>query len=301
MKSYLDLAREGKNDWWRYLIGYPSIIIIWFVVGAIPVVVLAVAVSLDNDPQTNLAQSGFAGINPLLNFTVNVFNFLPFILATFMVVSLLHRRHPRTLITPASKINWGRIIAGAGVWAVLAALVAAVEALLYPGRYTFTPNLARLLPFALLAVLFLPIQTSSEEIFFRGYILQGLGLKTKNTWILCVLSGILFTLPHLVNPEVTVNAFLVPLFYFFFGAFATLVTIRDNSLELALGMHMGNNLFTTLFANYTISALASPSLFTINEFDAVYNVIAPLVQMMIFYFLFFKVWPKREEAPAAIS
>jgi membrane protease YdiL (CAAX protease family) len=125
-------------------------------------------------------------------------------------------------------------------------------------------------------------------------------LKIKNIWILSVISGILFTLPHLPNPEVSANPILVPLFYFFFGAFAALITLRDNGLELALGMHMGNNLFTAIFANYSITALASPSLFLIQEFDVIYNLIAPVVQMIAFYFLFFKLWPKKIIADPAL-
>jgi membrane protease YdiL (CAAX protease family) len=300
MKTYLDAALDGKNDWWRYLIGYPFILITWLLLGAIPVIALSVFVTFDGDPQTILAVTGFVGINPLLNFAVNMFTFIPFILATSVAVIWIHRRHLRTLITPAAQIEWKRLFFSAAVWAVLAGIAALTEALLHPGRYAFTPDLKTLVPFAVLAVIMLPLQTSAEEFFFRGYILQNIGLKIKNIWILSVISGILFTLPHLPNPEVSANPILVPLFYFFFGAFAALITLRDNGLELALGMHMGNNLFTAIFANYSITALASPSLFLIQEFDVIYNLIAPVVQMIAFYFLFFKLWPKKIIADPAL-
>jgi membrane protease YdiL (CAAX protease family) len=293
MKTYLDAALEGKNDWWRFLIAYPFIIITWFVIGSIPIIALAAVVALDNNPLTGLASTGFVGIDPLLSFTVNMSSFIPFILATIIAVILIHKRPVRTLVTPEPKINWKRIFAGMGTWAVLAAVVAVVESLLYPGRYTFTPNITQFIPFAIVSVLIVPIQTSSEELFFRGYLIQNIGLKIKNSWILSLLSGFLFTLPHLANPEVSVNAVLVPLFYFFFGAFATLVTLHDNGLELALGMHAGNNLFTALFVNATITALPTPALFIINELDAIYNLISPLIAMAVFYMLMFKVWPKK--------
>ncbi|MEW5941800.1 MAG: CPBP family intramembrane glutamic endopeptidase, partial [Chloroflexota bacterium] len=138
-----------------------------------------------------------------------------------------------------------------------------------------------------------PIQTSSEELFFRGYLIQNIGLKLKHPLALSFVSGVLFTLPHLANPEVAEDALLVPLFYFFFGAFATYVSLRDNGLELPLGMHAGNNLFTALFVNATVTALPTPAVFTVTEFDVVYNLVAPIVAMVIFYVLMFYVWPKK--------
>jgi hypothetical protein len=295
MNSYLDIAHEGKTDWWRYLIGYPSIIGIWFVVGAIPIFIVMAMVMTDNNPATNITPTGFVGIDPVLNFTVNMLTFVPFILATILAVIILHRRPARTLVTPERRVNWKRLLASFAVWAALAAGMAIVESLLHPGRYQFTPHPENYAVFAIVAILLVPIQTSSEELFFRGYFLQNVGLKIKNPILLSLLSGILFTLPHLVNPEVAANVLLVPLFYFSFGAFAAFITLRDNGLELALGLHAGNNLFTALFVNATVSALPTPAFFTVTEFDVAYNLISPIVGMVIFYVLMFKVWPKKIE------
>lgn len=296
MKTYLDAALEGKNDWWRYLIGYPSILFMWLVVGSIPIIVLVVIVTLNGNPMP-ITETGFVGIDPLLNFTVNMLAFIPFIVATLLAVRFLHGRPIRTLVTPEPQVNWKRFFASLGIWFVLAAVAAFIESQIYPGRYTFTPRLAQFIPFFFAAILFIPIQTSSEEFFFRGYLLQNLGLKIKNPWILCLLSGIIFTLPHLVNPEVSVDAVLLPLYYFSFGAFAALITLRDNGLELALGMHAGNNLLGTLFVNATITVIPTPSLFTVIELDAAYSLISALIAMAIFYLLLFKVRPKKRDTP----
>lgn len=297
MKSYLDAALTGKNDWWRYLIAYPFIIITWFVVGSIPIFALTAVVALDNNPLTGITAAGFVGIDPWLNFTVNMSTFIPFILATLLAVIVLHRRHARTLVTPDRKVDWKRLFAGFGVWVILAAVLAIVESLLYPGRYVFALNIEKYLPIVIVSFLLIPIQTSSEELFFRGYLIQHAGLKIKNTLALSLLSGFLFMLPHLANPEVSENFLLVPLFYFYFGAFLAFITLRDNGLELALGMHAGNNLFTALLANYTNSALQTPALFTVTEFDVAYNLISPLIAMAVFYVLIFKVWPKKPNQP----
>ena len=60
----------------------------------------------------------------------------------------------------------------------------------------------RWLPFVLAALLLTPLQCAAEELVFRGYVLQGLGRLLRNPLVLVVLSGLLFAIPHLLNPEV---------------------------------------------------------------------------------------------------
>jgi membrane protease YdiL (CAAX protease family) len=209
-----------------------------------------------------------------------------FVFGIYLAMRFIHRRPFRTLITPARSIAWGRLFQGFGVWFALAALMSAVEALLYPGRYVWTLNLGQFLPFVFLALILVPIQTSAEEFFFRGYVLQGVGLHNRNIWLLSAVSGVLFMTPHFLNPEASVNYVLMGLYYFSMGAFLGYITLRDGRLELALGVHAANNLFSVIFANYTITVLPSPSLFMITVLDAVYSVPAALVGMAIFVLLF---------------
>ena len=70
-------------------------------------------------------------------------------------------------------------------------------------------------------------------------------------------------------------------------------------MELALGAHAANNLFSVIFANYTITVLPSPSLFTITVLDAFYSVTAGLIGMAIFIAWFIRPW--RSKTPAEIN
>ncbi len=110
-----------------------------------------------------------------------------------------------------------------------------VEALLYPGRYVWTLDLQHLFPFVFLALFFIPIQTSAEELFFRGYILQGFGLRLRNIWVLSAISGLLFGLPHLLNPEASVNYPLFGFYYFAFGFSLAYITLRDGRSGTGIG------------------------------------------------------------------
>ncbi len=69
-------------------------------------------------------------------------------------------------------------------------------------RYTFNASFLQTWPYLLAALLLIPLQTSAEEFFFRGYLLQGSRRLTKNWLVLSLLNGVLFTLPHLGNVEV---------------------------------------------------------------------------------------------------
>jgi uncharacterized protein len=299
MKSYLEAAREGKNDWWRYLIGYPFIIASYLLLGSIPVLGLALFAMLDGNPLTNFSQTGtFTGISPLVTFTVLLSSFIPFIIAEALTVTLIHGRPFRSLITTAARVNWMRIMQGVAFWTLVAALLALLEAVMYPGRYIFSFDSKNWIAIAIASLILIPIQASAEEFLFRGYLLQHVGLKIKNRIALSLLSGFLFTLPHLGNPEVIELGALMTVFYFVTGAFLAIITLKDNGLELALGMHASNNIFSSLFASYANDAIQTPALFTIGKFDITFNLITLFVGMTAFYLLAFKVWPKKQPAPA---
>jgi len=289
MSSYLEIARRGKNDWWRYLISFPAIVVIWFLVGTIPVFFLLAYVSMDGDPGTSFSGTGFVGVPVITEFLATMLSFVPFLVATLLAVRFIHDRSLRTLITAPPHIRWKRIFAGAGVWLVIAPLISIAESILYPGRYVLTFQPITLLLFALIALILIPIQTSAEELFFRGYLLQWMGLRLKNIWLLALLNGLLFFLPHTANPEMATNSLLVGLSYFAIGFFLALITLKDNGMELALGLHAANNLFAALFANYTITALPSPALFTIQTLDPAYGLVSLVVGLIVFYMIFFRV------------
>jgi membrane protease YdiL (CAAX protease family) len=303
MNDYLEVARTGKNDWWRYLLSFPGILGTWLIVGSIPVILLVFYVMADGDPSTGFIATGFTGIPVLLDFTVTMLTFFPFIAATLLAVRFLHARSLRTLVTGAERIRWDRIFEGGLVWFGLAAVIAVAEAALHPGRYVLTFQPLTLAVYAIFALILIPIQTSAEELFFRGYLLQWMGLLLKNKWALALINGVLFFLPHAANPEMSSssNNILMGLGYFAFGFFAALITVEDNGMELALGIHASNNLFAALFANYNVTALPSPALFTVQELDATYGLISTVLAMIVFYLVFFGRRRRENELPERVE
>jgi membrane protease YdiL (CAAX protease family) len=201
------------------------------------------------------------------------------------------------LTTPNKRVNWKRIALSFLAWFLLSGMVSIYEAIMYPGRYKVTLDIGAIIPYALFAILLIPIQTSAEELFFRGYLMQWMGLKTRNIIFLPVFTGLIFMALHFGNPEMVVasGSLVLAASYFAIGAFAAIITLLDGGLELALGLHAANNIYTALVANYTISALPSSSIFVINEIDPVFGLISLLVALSIFYFLAFIIFPRKNE------
>jgi membrane protease YdiL (CAAX protease family) len=287
MNAYLDLAVQGKNNWWRYVLAVALILFLWQILGSLPSVLLLVWVLADGNPQTSLSPSGqFLGVDPLLGFSMPMLASVLFMAGIFLSISLIHQRPFQTLVTSARAFSWRRFFQGFGVWFVLSGLMSLVEALLYPERYVWNLDLRHYIPFVLLALVLIPIQTSAEELFFRGYLLQSIGLRLRNIWVLSAISGFLFMLPHFLNPEAKVNYAWMGFYYFFIGAVMAYVTLRDGRLELALGLHAANNLFAALFANYSVTVMPTPSIFTVNTLDVVYSVSTAVFGLIVFVLVF---------------
>ena len=115
---------------------------------------------------------------------------------------------------------------------------------------TFSDLITLLLTFfvlLLIALLFIPLQTSFEELLFRGYLMQGMGILFRNAWIPLILTSVGFGLLHAFNPEVDKLGPLILLYYVGTGFLFGIITLLDEGTELALGMHAANNVAAAVF------------------------------------------------------
>lgn len=284
-KDFVDLARQGENAWWRYLASILLIVFGWLAVSILLVVVTVAIVMLDDNPATviNLNTGQFEGVDPIIMLGVSLFGSLPLIAALFVAVRFIHQRPFLTLITTRPRIDLKRIGLGFGFFLILVIAASLIEALLFPGRYQVTWDAKEFLKFVPFALVLVPIQTTAEELLFRGYLLQSVGLATGRPIIAATISSLLFMVLHLANPEVQVDLLLLPAYYFGVGLVLALVTLRDNRLELAIGAHTAINLFVFLFANYVGSVLSSPAVFTVSELDPQYALVSFAVMGILFY------------------
>ena len=136
-----------------------------------------------------------------------------------------------------------------------------VETLVAPGELNITFEWKPFLYLLLLAGVLIPIQASVEELVMRGYLMQGAARALGSGWAAVLVSSLLFGLLHWANPEVaSFGAGLMMVYYMGFGAFMALVALADDRLELAMGIHIGNNLFGTVIVTFPESVLTTPAL-----------------------------------------
>lgn len=268
MRQYLDLVHRGKNDWWRYVLGGAVILFSWLILGWMPYALVVME----------------GGEGMLTRFIAINCSIIMMLGGLAVAVKFIHRRPLMTLVACERGVDWVRIGRAAVVWSVIGIAIALIEHLLHPARYYFSFNAERFFLFAAVALVLTPLQTTTEELVFRGYVMQGLGLTVKAPAGVAVLSAAIFALPHLLNPEVQQHGpVLLGASYFVIGLLLAAVTLRDGRLELAIGVHAANNLLLVLVANYDGSVLESESIFTARELDPLYSLITLSIGALLFY------------------
>lgn len=271
---FLDLAHQGRNDWWRYALGAVTIAFFWLGPGYLPYVYLA---------------QDEAASPPLVDYLAVNFSIFMMLAGLAVAVKWIHGRPLRSLVTAEARVDRGRIGRGAAVWVVLAAVTAVLEHMLFPGRYYLSFDPQRFFQFAVVVLVLTPIQSATEELVFRGYLMQGLALLTRRPWLIAVASSLVFTIPHLLNPEVEKHGTLVMAAnYFAIGLLLATVTLRDGRLELAIGLHAANNVFLALVANYEGSVLYTESIYTARELDPWYSLAALIAGAAAFHWWIFR-------------
>jgi len=122
-----------------------------------------------------------------------------------------------------------------------------------------------------------------EELFFRGYLLQGIGLLVKNRWIPLIITSILFGLIHSSNPEIEKFGFwTMQVYYLSAGLLLGVVTLMDDSLELALGVHAATNFIGAVLVGYDGAALQTDSLFKTETMNATWMTQGFIIAAIIF-------------------
>ncbi|WP_432672498.1 CPBP family intramembrane glutamic endopeptidase [Flavobacterium sp. SM2513] len=234
--------------------------------------------------------------NMIENFGVNVtFIVLVGPLAAFCLgllfwVKFVHDQSLTSLTTSRKKVDWRRVFFSFFLWGTFVVVTTLLAYYTTPENYVFHFKPVPFFIFLILALILIPLQTSFEEYFFRGYLMQGLGLATKSRWFPFVFTSVAFGLMHIANPEVGKMGYIILIYYIGTGFFLGILTLMDEGLELALGFHAANNLIGALLLTSDWSAFQTHSIFKdVAEPSAGYDVILPVfIVFPILLFIFSK-------------
>ena len=298
---YLSLGFKGLNDWWRYLVGV-VIIAVFYIAGSIPLTIVQLMrmnqdTSIGSDEIKDFEKTldfTILGIDKNVGFLLMIAIFLFALVGFWVVATQVHEKKMKDFITPFSQINYQKILFGFGLWMLLSLLMEGVNYMMAPDTYIFRFEASSFIPLLIISLVFLPLQTSFEELFFRGYLMQGIAFFSKNKWLAILLSSIFFGYVHGANPEVAKYGFwTMQIYYVTAGLFLALITVWDDGLELALGVHAATNIFGATLFTYEGSVLQTDSLFITTQINPSLMTIAFMGASIVFIIICHRVfkWP----------
>lgn len=247
--NFIQTGYKGKNNWWMYVVTI-LIVFIGTQIGTIP---LAIAALIKVDG--NIAEFQEEAENAFMNLGMDSSMYLFLLLVSFVFgllalivcIKAMHRKKLKWVITARNKVDWNRFLYGFIVWGIVSSVVIGAGILIIPENFVWNFKPVPFLILAIVSILFIPLQTSFEELLFRGYLMQGFGMLVKNKWFPLFFTSILFGLLHAANPEIEKIGYIALVFYIGTGFLFGIVTLMDEGIELAMGMHAVNNVIAALF------------------------------------------------------
>ena len=261
--KYLEQTTTENKRFVDYLKG--SLIFIFFnFIGQIPLSLYIISQS-DLVGEFTSHQDMFSKLpsNPTLFLILLPFAVvLPFI---YLVVTRLHQRSFLSLITSRDRVDYKKTLFSFFLWGIVSALMVIFDYMMSPEDYVWNFKPLTFLILLLISVVMIPLQTSMEELIFRGYLMQGFGVLFKNRWMPLLITSILFGLLHIWNPEIDKLGIHLIWYYIGTGLFLGVITLMDEGIELALGFHAANNLVTALLVTASWTAFQTESLLIDNS------------------------------------
>lgn len=260
---YIEQAYKSLHEFWRYVIG-----VIIAIVG-VGVFSMPHAIAIGMKTLTGeVDESQLEDLNYLMTlFDSNlnlVFMLLPFLGGLLFLLfssKVIHKQTFTALTTSRTKVDWGRVGFAFVFWGIVSTSLMGISYMMAPETFELNFQLVPFLVLCIIGVLLIPIQTSFEEYLFRGYLMQGIGVLVKNKWFPLIFTSVVFGLMHIANPEVEQLGPVIMVYYIGTGLFLAIITLMDEGLELALGFHAANNLFTALLVTADWTAFQTYSVF----------------------------------------
>ncbi len=259
---YIEQAFKVRHDWWRYLLGL-VIAVAGVFMFSVPHAA-AIAIKQFNGEVDVSKLEDISYIMNLFDPNVNlVFILLPFaggLGCLFLAVKLLHNQSLVQLTTSRKKIDWKRFWFVFLFWGVISSGLMVADYFMSPEDYVINFSLKPFIILCFIAIIMIPIQTGFEEYLFRGYLMQGLGIVTKRKWVPLITTSLVFGALHISNPEVEKLGYIILVYYIGTGLFLGIMALMDEGIELSLGFHAANNLFTALLVTADWTAFQTHSI-----------------------------------------
>ena len=267
---FIEQAYKGNNTWWRVVI--TALLTTGIFIGNF------IMYFMMSDKQMKEAYDLMKDIPNNLSLVINLIPFVFLLGMLFLLVYLLNERNIITLTTSREKLDFKRILFSFGLIVVITVIGFLASYYVDSSNIIWNFHPTKFFLLLTISLLLFPFQIGLEEYLFRGYLMQQIGIVVKNRWFPLLFTSIVFGLFHSANPEVAEMGFGVMIFYIGTGLLLGIMTLMDDSLELALGFHLGNNLMASILITSDFSALQTDALF---RYSGVENTANTLNEMII--------------------
>ncbi len=238
--STLAAPARARSEIWRTALGVAAILAVYFALIALLLIALIVIAGPDiAAPEIGAMLSGRRPFGLVLT----LFSFALLTLAIALTLRLLHRRSVLELLGPL------RPAMGDFARVALPLLALALALLPFSAdslQVTRQMSLGDWLPWLAPALIGLLIQTSAEELAFRGYLQQQLAARFGAPLLWLVLPSALFGLVHYSPATFGPMSWPIVVWTGLFGLAAADLTARSGNLGAAVALHFVNNVSAIL-------------------------------------------------------
>lgn len=212
---------------------------------------------------------------------------VPHLLALLSLSIMVRKVFSRSVLSYMN-FRWGRFLSSS----LVTLSVSAVFSLMQPEAVVFNSGdtLSEKLLFLSIILLLIPLQTLSEEFLYRVlpekvYSPDG-NMNRRDRIILALLSGILFTLPHLLNREVRESSspFIPVVSYFLFGFLSSFFSTYTEEYASVWGVHTANNIYALSVVGSNKSGLETSPFFY--DVSIEYSPLLPFSYITVFLLMY---------------
>ncbi len=183
------------------------------------------------------------------------------LLPVFLAVLAIHGRSWLSLLTASRRFRWSQAMASFAVVLLLFSAALGVRRLIWPEDVNFVLDPYPFLVFLPLVLIVLPLQVLSEEVLFRGYLLQLVGRFCARPLVIVLLPAALFCAGHLKSDPLTLIGIWELLNFGLFSIYVTYLALACDGIEHSFGVHLGANFYTYLVQGYEDGQNPVPTLF----------------------------------------
>lgn len=254
--AYVEAARNGKNALWRIVLAVAIIVVVW-VAASVVIIFAGAAIILARAEYWPFGVDEMVeafDYKALLADPIGVTAFLLSVASlwagVWLALKIVHRRSIRDLFGVERRLYWPDFARSTIVTLVVGAVMAPLALLIDPTVMRGSLSLSNWLAAMPLLLVALFLQTSAEEIAFRGYLQQVFAARFAMPLVWLVLPAVLFTLLHWQD-EASTAMNLAGLFIILaFSLSMSWLLVASGNLAAAMGAHFGNNIGALMIMSY---------------------------------------------------